>query len=292
MSWQLLYAGRGVHPGASLAFGRGSVGYIMTRQPMPSTPDVRSERYSTPRADGVQMGRDYIDGTTIPIDLVVDGRSEAEGRALAEALRIAWRADAVRTTPMAVAELVAPSGLRAFGRPGRYTADPRFMHVGRYDVTADFATVDDLWYGDEQSAEVELQPAAGGGLVAPLVAPLTTTGPTNRRREFQVGGAMPTWAVVDIIGPIISPIFEIPGVLTFEFTGSLAAGEVATIDARTWSRSVKVNGANARGRLGRRSTPLTEALVPPGQHEIVLRGVSDTGTARARLRWADAHPIY
>lgn len=291
--WSIDYPAAGVRAAGHLEFGDTLSRYIMTSYPNVDSPEFATDDTNGARVDGRSFGVDYIGGTTVAFELTTDGADDAEGLALYEAFRRVWRADAVRLTPGAVATLTSHHGRRAFGRPRRVARDPRFSHNGRSDITADFATVDDLWYGDERSVDVRLVPTLGGGLVAPLVAPLTTTADSTRRQVFEVGGELPTWATVQVYGDIVNPEVEIPGVLRQRFAVNLAYDQSITADGRPWRRSVlRQDGASLAGALTRTSTSITDMLIPPGRHEIVLSGASLSGTARATVRWSEAFTSY
>jgi hypothetical protein len=292
-NWRMQYDPWGVYQGAAFPFGAPSSGVIMTAMPEVSSPDSRTDDTDNPRGDGLQMGLDSLGGTTISFEMEVSAETKDLGDEYADELRRVWRGDPVRTRPGAVATLTSHNGRSAFGRPRRYSADDTRSHVGRRSVTADFRTVDDLWYGAEDLTQISLNPPLGGGLVAPLRAPLTTTASSSRVQTFRVGGRVPTrWLVIDIYGDIANPDIEIPGVLRQRFTTSLAYDQTLRVDARPWSRKIMKNAAAIPGALTRDSTRLGDLLLPPGEYQLILRGTSLSGTARAVLRWRDAFTTY
>lgn len=253
-------------------------------------PDIGTDDADRPRADGVAFGVDTFGGRTITFAIDVLGVDEAEVRAQAAVLAHAWRADIVRQSPGAVATLMSDSGRVTFGRPRRFAADNEWQQQALIRATADFACADTLWYsGVESTQVVTFAPAVGGGLVAPLASPLSTTATSDRSQVFTVGGELGTWPVFEIEGPITNPVVEVVGLLRMEFRTTLAFDQKLVVDSRPWVRSILRNGASVAGTLSRKSTRLSQALLIPGAHELVLRGVSDTATARATVRWRDAY---
>lgn len=292
IEWTLDVPGQGSRPAERIAFGGPRSGYIITEMPTVDSPEVFSDDSQNARADGLAMGVDYLGGTTVGFAVDTDGTTDADGIDLYEEFRRAWRGDAVRLTPGAVATLTSHHGRRAFGRPRRAARDPRFSHFGRSSITADFKTVDDLWYGDERSARVNLVSGGGGGFVAPFVFPLTSTASSDRRQSIDVGGKVPTPLVVEIHGDIVAPEIEIVGVLRQKFSTVLAYDQSIVIDGRPWRRSILRGGSSVAGDATRDSTSILEFMVPPGRHEFVLRGQSQSGTAYATATWAEAFTSY
>jgi len=285
--WTLTY------PGTSLDFGSIRSGYVFRTAPEISDPERETDDERLPRADGVAFGRDYFGGRTITFELDAVADGEAALRASVGRLAQAWRADRVRSTPGAMATLVArhAGGERLiYGRPRRFATIDTVTPQGVSAVVADFATADDRFYSvTEHSAVVSLVPEPTGGLLAPLASPLTTSVSSRRTTVVDVGGVLGAWPVVTIEGPIADPVVEI-GPVTLAFTIGLNYDHRLVIDTRPWARTVLRNGASFAGALTRRSTRLSRAEIPPGRHQFVLRGSSATGTATARLAWRESYP--
>lgn len=157
-SWSLRY------PGVDVTFAEGS-GVTLREFPGESSPTITDEDYLNVRVDGSSMGVDTIGGRTIPLSFAIDGPTEAIVRGRWAQLRSWWRADAVRSTPGAVAELVSDQGRSAFGRPRRIEPTLAWYHDPVMTVEADFAAVDDLWYGAEDSLQVPFALSQSGGFV-------------------------------------------------------------------------------------------------------------------------------
>jgi hypothetical protein len=280
--WRLSY------PGVDLPFGSIESGIIFQSAPEVGSPSIESDDSVRPRADGVAFGLDFHGGRTVTFDLAVNGSTTEESRARLGVLARAWRADVVRNTPGAVASLTSDTGRTTFGRPRRFSADDEFLGQGLSEVIADFSSSDSLWYGPQEDAFVALVPPPSGGLMSPLAWPLTTTASSDRRMVIDVVGEVDTWPVIEIRGPITNPEVEVLNSFRLAFRVSLAYDETLVVDTRPWARTILRGSASARGTLSRLGSRLDEARLAPGRHEVVLRGVSDTATASASLRWSPA----
>lgn len=270
-------------------------GIFLRSYPELSAPDGATDDIDMPRDDGLLMGIDTIGGQTLGMSFGVQGATADEAQARWGALRTLWRADVVRSTPGAVAELRSDRGRSAFGRPRRLVPSSVLLTdtPPTVNLEADFRAVNDLWYGSEQSTQVPLVPAPGGGLVAPLAAPLSTTASSSRATSFEVGGEVPTDGVFTVSGgQITNPVIEVVGVVSFQFDLSLAYDQTLVVDTRPWARSIRRNGGSVRGALARGSSRLSSAKIPPGEHQLVLRGSSLTGTPNVSLSWRDAFTTY
>ena len=287
--WRLTY------PGTDLLFGSGADEVFNLTAPDLGDVDIRSADAERPRADGLSFGTDYRGGRTITFDLGIRGTDETAARAALGRLTSAWKADAVRSVPGATAELQMAYGgheRAVLGRPRRFAAHLQDAKTGFIAVTADFLASDDLFYSTAYSqADVSIVPPPGGGLTAPLSAPLTTSTSSDRSQGFTVGGDLPAWPVVTLRGPITNPVVEVVGLWRLELSGSFSEDDTVVINTEPWARTVLRNGtASVAGKLARRSVRLSKAAVPPGTYELVLRGTSATGTASASLRWRTTYP--
>lgn len=276
--------------GASLPLGDVDAGFVLSAAPDVGVPEWATDDTARPRGDGTMFGSDFLSGQTVTLSVDVVGRDEAEARSRLDALATVWRGDAIRTTPGAVAALTSGTGRTAFGRPRRFSAAQALAHQGLIQVVADFATSDSVWYGEEHSLSVGFAPATGGGLLAPLASPLTTTASSDRSQAFRVDGTLATWPVVEIRGPITNPSIQIGERIRWDFALSLAYDETLVVDTRPWARTVLRGGASVAGSLSRRSTRLSASALTPGAYELTLRGLSDSGTASAAVSWRAAYP--
>lgn len=285
--WRLVY------PGTEYTFGTPLTPTFNRTTPDLGDVELRVSDVDRPRRDGRAFGTDFRSGRTVTFELGVRGTTEREARDEAARLTRAWRADPVRSTPGAVAELhtrYAGREVVLFGRPRRFAPDYADTAVNSFvQVVADFAAIDDLFYGpDLMSVTFGISPSLGGGLEAPLVAPLSTTRTSDRSTSLRVDTELPAWPVVRINGPIANPIVTVPGVFEFEVRLDLAYDEHVLIDTQPWAQYALRNGtANVSGAV--RGTLLSEASLPSGNHEIGLRGTDPTGTASVVVSWRPAY---
>src|SRR5699024_9555493 len=123
------------------------------------------------------------------------------------------------------------------GRPRRFTPPTGDLHsqLGRADFMCDFQLIDPRSFGagEDNTGEtvLTLVPESTGGLIAPLVTPLTTT----RRGGERAGvirnpGDAPTPITVTFYGPVANPKLYGDG-WEIGLTGSLAYDEKITVDA-------------------------------------------------------------
>lgn len=288
-NWRLAYSG------TNFQFGTIASHYVFPQDGPPSISNITidDQDASRPRGDGILFGTDYRDGTTVTFDIEVDGGdSEQTANDLLQVLSKAWRADTVRQTPGALATLTAHTGRSTFGRPRRFQPKYDLTPFGLTAVTCDFATADDLWYDPQDIATVKLIPDVGGGLIAPLASPLSTTASSDRSQTFTVGGTLPTWPVITITGPLANPVIEVVGRFALSFNLTLAADQSLVIDTRPWARTIQRNGANVAGGLVAGGNRLSDAAIPPGTYDLSLRGTSATGTPQAQIAWRNAYPTF
>lgn len=286
--WRLIY------PGADYTFGTAETLVWNKKAPEIGTPDVKSSDVDRPRSDGRAFGVDYVTGQTISFDLGVRASSDAGVREATSLLKKVWRADPVRLTPGAVAELRAQYAGReriVYGRPRRFSPDFSDAAINHHvSVLADFACVDDVWYGpDDSSIQFGIVPPLGGGLLAPLASPLSTTMSSDRSQGFDIVSELDVWPVATLYGPIArDAVITIGTHVRWEVRVDLDYDETVTIDTRPWVRSALRNGsANVAGSI--RGTRLSKSALPSGRYEVGLKGTDPTGTARIRLAWRPAY---
>lgn len=286
--WRLTWSKGGGFPGGSLAFGSWGTPYLFTSMPVIDEPDRESDDSSAVRRDGRRFGQDFLSGSSITFGIEANGSNESEAREFAAQFRSAWRAPAIRLVPGAVATLTAHTGRQAFGRPQGAPVDDARAHHGRGSYAPEFLCVDDLWYDPEQVESVNLVTPDTGGLVAPVSAPVSTVGVTDRSRVFEVGGEESTWPVIRINGPIVNPVVSVVGLFRFGFVTTLAYDEYIVIDTRTWSTSILRNGSSGIA-TDAQSNLIRSARLAPGRYELVLRGSTPVGIPTATIAWRNAY---
>lgn len=276
-----LHAPIGVDNGG---FDQGTVGW--------KTQDTEGDR-----ADGRRFGADWASPPTYAFEMTVDRETMGEAREELESLGALWPDEVARTTPgsaQVIRYQLDGQVRRVYGRPRRFTAPlDNLAGVGRVPVITDFACADARIYDDvEQVAEYTIIPPASGGLIAPLIAPLTSEPYASPRvSSIIVGGRLATPVVVKITGPgtglgVATPFWS-------AVTTELDEGETIVIDPRPWRRTSyrELDGAGLGGRLTS-STRLDRMVLRPGAHPIAFFGTDTTGTATASLHWRSAYKTF
>lgn len=262
------------------------------------SPDVVSVDRQLPRSDGIRFGRDYRGARTITVTMHVFGAHGEDGMAILNDLAAAWSGEAVRRLPGSVQTLrirYAGRTRRVYGRSRRFAPTSlRTASTGWAPVVADFRTVDQYFYDDvEKVNEVGIVPPSGGGLVAPLVAPLTTLGISYAPGDIVVGGTVPCWPVFIIKGPISLPTIDCIGEWRVTLAVTIAEDEFIVVDPRPWTRGVRKNGIHSvAGYLTPSSPRLSEVMLAPGPHEIILSGLDETGTSSLTVAWRDRYTMF
>jgi hypothetical protein len=175
---------------------------------------------------------------------------------------------------------------RIYGRPrqiGVPSTGP-LSWAGRSEVPAAFQLSEALHFDDaEQSVSLTSIPPTVGGLVAPIVAPITTAKNSEvAAGSIAVGGDTETPLRVVFRGPITDPWMTVGGV-RIALSGRIAAGQTVTVDAR--ARTVlRQDGGSVAGMLSR-TARMGQLRLPPGTHAVRYGG---TGTARATVAWRNA----
>ncbi|MCX5070830.1 hypothetical protein OOJ91_33840 [Micromonospora lupini] len=282
--WTLTY------PGTAYTWGPRSSGVMLASEPQIGGVELITDDSARPRGDGRAMGQDYRGAATVTFELLILGAGEGEVRQRQADLARVWRADPVRSTPGAVAELstvVAGRARVAYGRPRRFAPALRQPRQGVIPVVADFAMVDDCWYDPQvEQTVVPLVPPPSGGLVSPLTTPLTTVPAVVVPGHVTVGGDLPAWPVMTLYGPVTDPVVQVTGLWSLALSLSIPAGQAITVDTRPWRRTVlRGDGGSFAGALTRSSVRLADASVPPGAYEIALRGQDVSGTAALKFAW-------
>lgn len=281
--------------GESFRFGAADTDYPLSAAPVVGAPDARFDDAELPRTDGRAFGRDFLEGRLVEFELTAlgsDSDDYAGTRELVERFERVWRARKLRDTPGAFASLRSPTGRFAFGRPRHFSTDDVYLRAGGASlIECAFATSDPYWYSDERYAWLSYAPKPVLGLIAPLVAPLSTLGGEgSSTQSIDVLGTELSFPVLGVRGPITSPRVEI-GDRFWEFPGlTISQGQTLWIDTQPWSRSILMNGSPRVP--SRRSTPLSKAGLEPGRHVVALRGTSSTATAAVSIRWRDSWASY
>jgi hypothetical protein len=281
-----------------LLFGTEATGYQTATRPTIGAGDLRTGDVDRPAEDGIMFGRDYGGAKTVTFEISVladltSVAPELDNLDLLAAIEDVWTDPRWRAAPTAMAMLrtrEAGRTSRCYGRPRRYAeAAGTLTRQGYTPVVADFALIDDRWYSDDLSQEsASLIQPPDGGLVAPLVAPLTTIPEMSADTIAEVGGTRATWPVVTFNGPCTNPRVTI-GDLTIGLRASFASDRSVTVDPRPWQRTVlRDDGADLAGYLSAATPALRNCQLDPGSYGITYYAVDGTGTSTCTVAWRDA----
>ncbi|MFD7639583.1 hypothetical protein ACFV4P_02925 [Kitasatospora sp. NPDC059795] len=265
------------------------------------TPGKRAGDRAIPGEDGSYPGRD----TLAPREIRIRAGIRTPGDAAAAFDRLADLENAadtrVRLTPGATDVL-------RIRRPGRL---PRRQHgrligvqavsiaaaaFGWIPIEINFAGSDPAWYSDTTSGltmSLDTSGHSGGGITAPLRAPMTTgTAGTTARPGWAVNtGNRPAWPALRITGPVVNPRVWIDGQpdAVLNFAVSLGAGETLDVETRPGVRNVVRNGQGSAATVLTRGSRLDLFQLPPGRSEVRWAAQDATGTSRLALIWRDAY---
>lgn len=271
---------------------------VMIEDVVFESPDIVQVDRQLPRSDGIRFGRDYRGGRTISFTMHVFGESVTQGFGILDELTATWMGDATRLRPGAVQTLRIKTGgrtRRVYGRSRRFApVSTKIAANGWAPVEADFRCVDHYFYDDvEKSNTVSIVPPSGGGLLAPLVAPLSTLALSYAPGDIQVGGTVSVYPVFIIRGPISLPTVDVVGEYRVTLGITLARDEFVVIDPRPWTRGVRRNNLySVAGMLTPASPRLSSIKLAPGPHEIILSGLDETGTASLTVAWRDTYTSF
>jgi hypothetical protein len=259
----------------------------------PGDIDYRAQDLEIPNEDNMAFGRDFATPPKWTWEMATNGASELDSLDMQAALAVAWKNPKIRNTPTKRAILryrLAGRTRRIYGRPRRWAATYNNALIGgSHQIVMDFQCADILHYDDGLSYHaIDILPAEGGFLVAPLVAPLSTIAGTERDSGFTVGGDSATWPRILFNGPVLNPYISIDG-RKIALTMNLLTGQQAVIDTAPWARTVlRYPGeANISGNLTR-DTRMSNMALAPGAHELIFGGTDPSGAAKVTVQWRNA----
>lgn len=250
---------------------------------------TRDQDTEMPRADGILMGRDYLDSPTYAFTLGIKNRQTVNE------LATAWRADHIRTKAGALEELYfrrADEDYVVYGRPRRFAVSPaKFEDEEWFQIEADFRLIDPFVYsGEQHSLRMGLiEMASTGGLVLPETLPWTLAGGSGQRKGVvTVDGYTPTPLTVRIYGPRTSTTLSNPKITApgfhVELDTDIHSNQIVEIDTRT--RTVISDGISLAGYLTPESRLGTKLL--PGSTEFTFSGIDSSYTSEVEFLWRSA----
>jgi len=260
----------------------------------PGGADIRGTVMDRPQRDGVIPGREFRGMRTWGLSIATN-TSDLQGALEQDALLASrWLDPKYRVDPLTMVPLSYELGgrwRRVYGRPGQYQGvDGGIYSVqGVGQIDCDFRVMDLRHFDDvEKVVTLPIVPASTGGLMAPLVAPLSTV----RSSEPRVGlvnntGHAPTPLKVVFRGPVTNPyVRSLNNGWEIALQGSLAYDQSVVVDS--FAGTVMRGRTPVAGWLTRK-TRLSSAVLPVGMSDISFGGEDPTGTATVELRWRPAY---
>ncbi|MEB4614005.1 hypothetical protein [Leucobacter sp. M11] len=250
---------------------------------------VSAESYPNPRGDGRRFGRVTRGGQSVSLEVEARASADLSFDEVARSLIAGWRAG----PPGQLGTLTAESGRSAYGIPLEIEEDQqnRLFGIGR--AVLSFEAVDDLWYGPEEETVIRFAPPVSGGLRFPARAPFRfKSAPSVRNGAVLVSGDLPVHPVFEVRGPVTNPEIDVVGVGKLIFKTFLAYDQTLVVDTRAWARWVKRDGAAFPGALSSAGARLSDMVLSPGSHRVLLRGFDPTNTAELRVRVAPAFTSF
>ena len=258
---------------------------------------IRNGDVAQPIGHGSRPGADFREAGSITLTLrsAYGIRDRAAADRVTSAFLRAWNAN-LSAAPGVMTPLLIEADGRSrlvYGRAGRISPPQPgsvLKKQGMVEIIAEFRILDAFVY-DVTGTGVTLSviPRSLGGIVAPIVTPVTTTMTSGvEYRMLTVTGDAPAPLQVTFHGPAQDPQVVVGGV------------EVGIIGALAYDENIIVNGQDrtvtldnpdrtpAGHRLARASR-LDLLRVDPGTHEIAFSATDRTGTARVTV---EATPAY
>lgn len=269
-------------------------GELLVSSVVVPTLEVRSDYKDRIGRDGVNPSRDYLGSGAWQIAVSTNGDSLADTTAFAGRLESAWKAPAGRGNsapqPLDYSNDEGATWSRVYGRPGKFAPHDAGLlsHLGGGAFDLEFVQTDPNHYSAaERQAIIDGSASNVGGLIAPLVAPITTVSTGQARAGvLQNDGDLASPARVRFYGPSTNPMLTTEKGYTIGYVGALAYDQWVELNA--WDSTVKLNsGASVAGRMDRR-TRISRLSVPPGRSEWVYKATDVSGTSRAVIYWRDS----
>src|SRR5699024_1886911 len=257
--------------------------------------DVRTSDTPWPLRSGSRPGAEYLDAGSITLTMVTPYgiNSAPEADAAVGRFLSAWRRG-LREAPGTLTPLLVETGGKAravYGRPGRIAPPVPGSYAldqGIAEIVAEFRILDPIVYApDPTGVTLSVVPRSLGGIIAPIVTPVTTTMTSGvEYRVLSVPGDAPAPLRVIFHGPATDPVVRV-GDAEVGVAGTLQYDEDVVVDGRDFTVAL-ADGRPAASRLSRRSR-LDRLTVDPGDHEIAFSATDRTGTARVTV---EATPTY
>lgn len=257
------------------------------------TTEYRTNDTERSQGDGLIAGRDFLGGRTWGFSVSTNMRNLPDASTLESRLAAAWHNPKHRSKSLALVPLSYEMGgrwRRVYGRPSRYAGIRGDIQAvqGHGRIECDFRIHDPRYFDESETVlPLPIVPASTGGLMAPLVAPLSTVRSSAPRAGYVDNkGTAETPLKAIFKGPITDPYVRAAAGWEIALNGSIPAGQSITVDA--FAGTVLRGTSPVAGMLTRKSR-LSAAVLPVGISDLTFGGVDPTGTALVELRWRNAY---
>jgi len=265
-----------------LIFGAGTA-HVLVEHFNPFVRTVRAVQ-SAPRPwrDGSWSGLELAAEAVLPMRIVALATDAPGFVALHQAVAAAF---APSSTDLDLTFVVGGVEYLMRGRPRLVEPSPRRASNICYYQAA-FVALDPLIYSSTLHSAALVLPTTSGGLVAPMMAPVTiSTTLVAGTKTITNEGTAPAGLTGRMDGPVAEPrLFVQQGstVQTLRFALTLTSGQWLDVD--TLARTVYLNGTVSRRGQAYGDWP----LVAPGTSDVEFQAAAYDASAAATVYWRDA----
>ena len=282
-------------------FGGNDLPLIITDISFP-TFEVQNDFNNQVSGEGVTTSKDYLRKGVWTISVATNGANLSDSMRLAGQLQAAWHDSKIRNSAFPTILQYSHDNVkwyRVYGRVGKFSTLTPDVHaklgVGRIEM--EFIQTKPYTYSSEdRSIMINAVPAIQGGITAPIVTPITTSGSGGERAGRVINnGNVNAPMILKFYGPSTNPTIRGDNGFVLTYKDTLAYDQTVTIDPV--QHEVRLNtgnnypGVQVPGRLSRR-TRLAGLTTPPGSSEWFYTALDDTGTSRAELITRDAYNSF
>jgi hypothetical protein len=267
--------------------GAGSPYQITSASGLESLPTLRVQDANRGYQDGMFSGRDFLNGRTITLQILILAGNGQTAFQNFNALQASLLPQQQGTTPLQFQ--LSPAGglqfINARVRARKSVVDPEYTY-GFIKAEYEFFCPDPRYY-DNTTQTASMTYSAPSGRIYPRVYPLTYGGGSNTQSvQITNSGYTNTYPTITIYGPVTNPSVgnsTTGQALNFNYT--MAQSDIISIDLL--NRTVLLNGNPARNLLLGSSQWFS---AQPGVNQFYFVGTGTTyGVTNATVQWNNAY---
>lgn len=254
-------------------------------------PEIRDQIEPRPDRDGDDLGPQFAGGQQLVISVLIVSPTRAGLRDRERALRSAVRAGTgtwvARLTgrqqdPEPLELPVRVAGTFPFRSPDSVDHRGAFMKPAKFGLRSPSAT----WSGSSRNAVQVDPPASSGGLVFPLVFPMSFFASSAPGTVIVGAGDARAWPVLKVHGPVQAPVLEhLSSGATLWIATNVPDGGVLEVD--TAAKTLLLGGESRYQDLDRGASGWWG--IDPGVNEVRFRAAAFSGAARLVVEWRDSY---